>query len=122
MDSEFLRIKNEMYDLVVNNTKDVTPSNVTPIILEVMKRVEKISGVAGSAKKNLCLNIVYDLISDLPSNKVINKEVTNTIISNSGSMVDVIVEASKGGAVNVSILRKIFELIKKIFMSCSKRK
>lgn len=113
-DLNYIKIKSDVLNYITTDLQRITPSNITKIITFTVEKIEEIlKKTDGADKKEMCMSIVYDIITN--SNNTIDKDYTLSLVNNIiDPLIENIIDLSKGKYnINSSI-----NIIKKIFGCC----
>lgn len=90
---EFNLLKQNVLDSI--NTQQITPSTIFNLVIQTMNILDKFSKLNGDDKKQMCMNIIYDIIDT--SDNIIDKDFIIKILNSSfGTFIEDIIDISKG--------------------------
>lgn len=114
---EIIKITQDIKDVIDNlfNNK-ITPANILPIITNLMSIIDKTLNIPGNEKKQICMDIIYEIIlTDDNTSVIVDKGYTITMLNNIfDTFINNIIDVSKG-EFNINKGIKFFKYLLSLF-------
>ena len=118
--TDFDLLKQNVLDSI--NSQQITPSTIFNLVIQTMNILDKFSKLNGVDKKQMCMNIIYDIIDT--SDNIVDKDFIIKILNSSfGTFIEDIIDISKGNtSINKSKILLFFTKISEFFKNLKKNK